>query len=197
VSVGEGACNPVTRRSSLLCQCWWRLDATARPHRRKGKMPHDTALTSMLIALTLFATPLRAAAGTTAQEEIKAALAKWTEDFNAGKADAVCSLFSPELRYDFRGYPERGYRDVCSRLLRSLADASKRYAYGLDIREIIVSGDIAVVRLVWTLTVTLGNGQAVTSVEPGMDVFRREPDGSWKIIRYLAYEAPEKAATGP
>jgi hypothetical protein len=27
-----------------------------------------------------------------------------------------------------------------------------------------------------------------------MDVFRREPDGSWKIIRYLAYEAPERVA---
>ena len=125
------------------------------------------------------------------------ALVKWTQDFNAGKADAVCSLFSPELRYDFRGYPERGYADICARLTRSLADSSKRYAYALDVREILVSGDIAVVRLVWTLTVTLGNGQSVTSVEPGMDVFRKEPDGAWKIIRYLAYEAPERAAAVP
>jgi len=173
------------------------LGRNCAPRRRKGKMSNDTVLTSMLLALTLFASPLRAAAETTAQDEIRATLAKWTEEFNAGNAQVVCSLFSPELRYDFRGYPERGYRDVCSRLLRSLADASKRYAYGLDIREIIVSGDIAVVRLVWTLTVTPPTGQTVTSIEPGMDVFRREPDGSWKIIRYLAYEAPEKAGTGP
>ena len=26
------------------------------------------------------------------------------------------------------------------------------------------------------------------STEPGMDIFRRQSDGSWKIIRYLAYE---------
>lgn len=151
----------------------------------------DQFLAPMLVALTLLAAPASVGATQHAEEEIRAALVKWTQDFNAGKADAVCELFSQELRYDFRGYPERTYADVCSRLKRSLADKSKRYAYALDIREILISGEIAVVRLVWTLTVTLPNGQTVTSVEPGMDVFRREPDGAWKIIRYLAYAEPK------
>jgi steroid delta-isomerase len=136
---------------------------------------------------------LRASAAEQAEDEIRAALAAWTQDFNAGKADRVCALFSPELRYDFRGYPERGFDDICARLERSLADTGRHYAYALDIREVLVSGDMAVVRLVWTLTVTLANGQVVTSVEPGMDVFRKAADGSWKIIRYLAYEAPDAA----
>jgi ketosteroid isomerase-like protein len=25
-----------------------------------------------------------------------------------------------------------------------------------------------------------------------MDIFRKSPDGQWKIIRYLAYEAPQR-----
>jgi len=133
------------------------------------------------------------AAPARAANAIRAAFGKWTQDFNAGNAKAICALFAPDLRYDFRGYPERGYADICARLNRSLSDASKTYAYALDIREILVSGELAVVRLVWTLTVTLANGQTVTSVEPGMDVLRKEPDGAWKIIRYLAYEAPERA----
>jgi ketosteroid isomerase-like protein len=166
----------------------------ARPAAGKGMMPNDTVLASLLLALMLFAAPACATAETRAHDKIKTALVRWTEDFNAGKADAVCALFSPELRYDFRGYPERGYADICARLKRSLGDASKRYTYALDIREIVVSGDIGVVRLVWTLTVTLPTGQAVTSVEPGMDVFRKEPDGTWKIIRYLAYAEPEPGA---
>jgi uncharacterized protein (TIGR02246 family) len=157
-------------------------------------MLNENLFASTLIALALFALPARAAAEASAESEIRAALAKWTADFNAGKAEAVCQLFAPDLAYDFRGYPERGYQDVCARLQRSLGDASKSYSYALDIREILVSGDLAVVRLVWTLTVTLPNGQAVTSVEPGMDVFRRQADGTWKIIRYLAYQAPERAA---
>ncbi len=159
-------------------------------------MLNDTLIASTLLALMLFALPVTAAADDGAETQIRTALSKWTQDFNAGKADAVCQLFSPELRYDFRGYPERGYADICARLNRSLSDASKKYVYALDVREILVSGSLAIVRLVWTLNVTLPNGQAVTSVEPGMDVFARAPDGTWKIIRYLAYEAPGAAPTG-
>jgi steroid delta-isomerase len=31
-------------------------------------------------------------------------------------------------------------------------------------------------------------GREITSVEPGLDVFRREGDGRWRIVRYVAYE---------
>lgn len=122
---------------------------------------------------------------------IRAALAKWTADFNAGEAQAVCGLFAPDLVYDYRGYPERNYKDLCDLLQGSLSDRTKRYAYALAIKEILVSGDLAVVRLVWTLKVT-GSGVPgeVVSEEPGMDVFHKQPDGSWKIIRYIAYESP-------
>ncbi len=159
-------------------------------------MPSDNLIASTVIALMLFAAPAAQAAAGGAEGAIRSAFEQWTADFNAGKADAVCQLFSPELRYDFRGYPERDYNDVCARMKRSLSDASKRYAYALDIREILLSGDLAIVRLVWTLTVTLGNGQELTSIEPGMDVLRKEPDGAWKIIRYIAYEAPGRTTTG-
>jgi steroid delta-isomerase len=158
-------------------------------------MLNDNILGLTLLALVAMAPPLKAAAEEGAEAAIRSALAEWTQDFNARNAEKACALFAPDLRYDFRGYPERGYRDICDRMQRSLGDASKTYAYGLDIREILVSGDIAVVRLTWKLTVTLPNGQQVTSVEPGMDVFRKEPDGAWRIIRYIAYEAPERPAT--
>jgi ketosteroid isomerase-like protein len=159
-------------------------------------MPSDNAIAPTVLALLLLAVPATCAAAESAEEAIRATFAQWTKDFNAGNADAVCRLFSAELRYDFRGYPERDYNDVCTLLHRSLADKSKRYAYALDMREIMVSGDLAVARLAWTLNVTLPTGQVVTSVEPGMDVLRKSPDGQWKIIRYIAYEAPERPKEG-
>jgi steroid delta-isomerase len=159
-------------------------------------MPSDNILASTVLALLLFAAPASRAVAESAEEAIRATLLQWTKDFNAGNAEKVCNLFSPELRYDFRGYPERDYDDVCSRLQRSLKDTSKRYTYALDIREIIVTGDFAIVRLTWTLVVALPNGQAVTTVEPGMDILRKAPDGQWKIVRYLAYEAPERPISG-
>ena len=39
-----------------------------------------------------------------------------------------------------------------------------------------------------TSTVTGGPEGDVKSVEPGIvDIFRRQADGSWKIMRYMAY----------
>jgi steroid delta-isomerase len=120
--------------------------------------------------------------------DIRAALSNWTEDFNAGDKDKVCAIFAPDLRYDYRGFPERGFADICATLQRSLSDPAKHYAYTLTTKEILVAGDLAVVRLVWRLKVTSRGGREAISEEPGMDVFRRQPDGSWKIIRYIAYE---------
>lgn len=131
-----------------------------------------------------------------AGQAVRAALETWTADFNAGRADAACALFAPDLRYDFRGFPERGYQAICDLLHRSLGDRTRRFSYALDIRETLVAGDLAVVRLVWTLTVARADGPGsdgaaeAASQEPGMDVFRRQPDGAWRIIRYIAYEAP-------
>jgi ketosteroid isomerase-like protein len=125
-----------------------------------------------------------------AQDQIRSVIMKWTADFNARNSGEICNLFAPDLRYDYQGFPERGYQDVCGLLQRSLSDPSKRYSYSPNIKEIMVSGDLAIVRLTWTLTVkTEGAAGDITSEEPGIDVFRRQPDGSWKIIRYVAYGA--------
>ena len=137
------------------------------------------------------ATPVSAQPAREAETAIRNTLSRWTSDFNARDAARICDLFARDLLYDYRGFPERDYESVCGLLRRSLADQTKKFAYALDIKEIIVAGDLAVVRLVWTLKVTVpGAAHAVESKEPGLDVFRRQPDGSWKIIRYIAYEAP-------
>jgi ketosteroid isomerase-like protein len=120
---------------------------------------------------------------------ISAALAQWRADFNARRAAHICDLFASDLRYDFYGAPERTYPLLCARLQHALADTTQSLHYDLKIKEIIVSGDIAVVRLTWTSTVTMG-GKHQSNDETGLDVFGRQRDGSWKIIRYIAY--PEK-----
>jgi uncharacterized protein (TIGR02246 family) len=145
---------------------------------------------SGLLSLALVA-PGAAQGNETARAEVRAALTQWMADFNAGNADKVCLLFAPDLVAQYRGQPERNYDELCALLKRSLSDRSKSYSYSLAIKEILVAGDLAVVRLIWTLKVTSKNPPAETTAEePGMDVFRRQPDGSWKISRYIAYEAP-------
>jgi steroid delta-isomerase len=145
-------------------------------------MKKPVCLAIVLASLALAQAPPARAADT---DDIRARLNQWTEDFNAGRAEEVCDLFSKEAISSYRGQPERNYEEICALLQKSLADPARDYRYQLDLREIIVEGDLAVVRLTWTLFVAPLN---VTSVEPGMDIFRREPDGKWRIVRYMAYE---------
>lgn len=147
------------------------------------------ALIPALMAAALAISPAAAQSADPPEDAIRAALLRWTADFNARKSAAICDLFAPDLRYDYRGQPERGYRDICDLLHKSLSDPTKHYNYSPEIREIIVSGDLAVVRLVWTLSVNNEDtSDAIVSKETGLDVFRREPSGGWKIIRYVAYD---------
>src|SRR5262249_42736195 len=78
-----------------------------------------------------------------AAAQIRAALMRWTEAFNARDTGAVCDLFARDLRYDFRGARERGYDDICALLGRSLTDPGARYTYSPAIKEILVAGDLA------------------------------------------------------
>ncbi len=51
-----------------------------------------------------------------------------------------------------------------------------------------LSGDLAVVRLVWTLVVRVGGkAEPEMSDEVGMEVFRREAGGVWRIVRNIAF----------
>ena len=135
--------------------------------------------------------PAAAQSEAAAEKAIRDALTRWTADFNARDASRICDLFAPDLRYDFRGTPERDYDAMCSALRRALGDRSKTLTYSFDIKEIIVSGDMAIVRLVWTSRLShSGSAQVIVTKEPGLDVFRRQPDGTWRISRYMAYEAP-------
>jgi uncharacterized protein (TIGR02246 family) len=125
----------------------------------------------------------------TAQNEIRSALEKWRSAFNDGDQLSVCDLFAPDLIANFQGQPERDYAALCQLLRTSLQDRERRYNYSLDIREILVYDDTAVVRLVWTLNIETDGAEKEVIEEPAIDIFRHQADGTWKITRYLAYPA--------
>jgi len=151
---------------------------------RRARIGAAVALATVLLSVSS-TMPVQAG---DAAAEIKSALTQWMADFNAGKTDRVCDLFAADVRADYRGYPTRDHQAVCDLLTKSLTDSTRAFSYALDIKEVLISGDVAVVRLVWTLTIKETDGREFKSVEPGMDIFRRQADGSWQIVRYMAYE---------
>lgn len=124
-----------------------------------------------------------------AEADIRAAFAQWTEDFNARRADKVCDLFARSLISNYRGVPERGFARQCQILNEALPGTDRRYHYALTIKEILVFGEIAIARIVWTLTIReTATGKETRVIEPGLDVFRKDADGKWRIFRYIAYD---------
>ena len=146
---------------------------------------------ALLLVAPLLADPARAdPAGDEAA--IRARLADWATAFNARDAAGACDLFAPDLRYSLPDLAEGTRETLCGNLARVLARPDPILAYAPPrIHEVILAGDLAVVRLTWTLMTEAAGGRE-TAVEEGLDVFRRQPDGRWSIARFLAF-TPEFA----
>ncbi len=147
--------------------------------------------TVFVVALVLAAViDVRSTRADGEEEEIETALREWRDDFNGKNADVICDLFAPDLIANYGDFPQISYESICKQLKSSLTNPVLDFHYDLAITEVIVSGDTGIVRLIWDLTVTDGDGKVVERTKDrGMDIFRRQPDGTWKISRYLAYPA--------
>ena len=147
------------------------------------------------LAIVLASACLSVAQANTGVEADKAAIAARLEafaaSFNARDAAGACAIFAPDLISTVRGRGDEGRDAVCKRIAAALAERGTEIRYAPDIQEIIVSGDLAVVRLVWHVSVRRGPTPRLAK-EPGMDVFRRQADGKWAISRFLAFsDAPD------
>src|SRR5690242_20425351 len=105
-------------------------------------MKSDRNILKRLVLVSALAAPVGPAVAQSAgpaETAIRDALTRWTTAFNAGDTAQVCGLFARDLRYDYRGHPERGFDDICGLLQRSLGDRTRQYRYSHAIKEIIVS----------------------------------------------------------
>jgi uncharacterized protein (TIGR02246 family) len=141
-------------------------------------------VTLALTAATMAAADLDTAADKAA---IMQRLQRWTADFNAKDLSGVCDLFAPDLVYSIPEVVQGTRETLCAYLATVLARSDIQLHYdNPDVHEILVVGDVAIVRLTWTLTTEV-NGAKDTTTEEGMDIFRRQPDGRWSIARFIAF----------
>jgi len=115
-------------------------------------------------------------------------LQHWVSAFNHRDAAGTCDIFAKDLVSTVPGSLQADHDAVCARLAIQLAKPNKRMQYSLSIQEILVSGDLAVARVLWTLRIKQGK-HLKTSQEAGMDVFQKQAGGTWSIIRFMAFPA--------
>jgi uncharacterized protein (TIGR02246 family) len=116
-------------------------------------------------------------------------LRQWPLDIADRNAAAVCGIFAPDVVLSAAGGPDRNYQQVCAQFEQLLADSQRTISYAdPEIQDVFVDGDLGAVRLIWTLTITGPPGsKPVVEREQGLDIFARQPDGSWKIRVSHAY----------
>ena len=147
---------------------------------------HGLVFLVCLLAVATTAVPARADAEAD-KVAITERLRVWTAAFNTHDAAGICDLFAPDLVMTIPGALEGNREALCGGLAALQARPDLQLHYDSpDIREIMISGDLAVVRIVWTLTARKGADQDVTT-EAGIDIFKRQPDGRWSITRMATF----------
>lgn len=128
-------------------------------------------------------------ADSNARNAIIERLNKWPQDFNSKNLRGVCDLFAPDLVASYPGTKDRNYEEMCRQFNSVLTDPEKILQYDApNIEQIIIKDDLAVVRLIWTLKSSFKNKPETEMIkEKGLDVFKRQKDGSWKIVISYAY----------
>jgi ketosteroid isomerase-like protein len=61
--------------------------------------------------------------------------------------------------------------------------------YSVDIEAVDLSGDLAAVHDIWRETRRYSNGNTVERIIRGSELWKRQNDGSWRIVRWVS--APE------
>lgn len=127
-------------------------------------------------------------------EVLRSAILKSAESFNKGDADAIMSPYAKDIVLSYPGLPDLGYDE----LVQSYREMVKRppgvtVQTSPTIEEILVSGDLALIRVMWTTTTTEANPpRQATRRMKDFQVWRRESDGTWKFARGMHFRIPEE-----
>jgi ketosteroid isomerase-like protein len=127
----------------------------------------------------------------TPEEEIRASLANWVAAANRGDWQEALKVWAPDLIGWYPGAPDDTYPREVERAGKA---GPPRTTYSVDVQEVMVSGGMAVVRDVWTFTSKVDGkpGEPRVDTVKSFEVWTKQPDGAWKISRWISAPEPKK-----
>jgi uncharacterized protein (TIGR02246 family) len=113
---------------------------------------------------------------------VRAEFARWTEAYKRHDLQETMMIFDPQVRFAFQGGPDVGYAE----LERSYAaefktDTTAEWVGSID--EVQASGDLAAEFSTWKLIEHRDGKEVELAQNRGMDLFRLNARGEWRIIR--------------
>jgi ketosteroid isomerase-like protein len=136
-----------------------------------------------LLAATALAHADSAADNAAAEKAIRSSLQAWVESANRQDWKAALQVWAPDLI----GWAPAGSDDTYPREAEFAAHPQppSHTTFALTINEVIIDGSLAVVRDTWTETTKPDSGPATADTFRSFEIWRRQPDKSWKISRWI------------
>lgn len=125
---------------------------------------------------------------------VRARLAEWVRQANAGDQQGMNEVWAPGL---VGWFPRAGvFADSSASRLAGVepGTGSARATFDLVIDDIQAAGSIVVVHDLWTERRDFPNGKRVTREIRGSELWRCQPDGRWRIARYVSAPEPWRMA---
>ena len=126
---------------------------------------------------------------------IRASIEKGARGFMSANPDTILSHYARDIVLSYPGTPDQDYATLVKayvELRARPADVVARTVPTFD--EILVSGNLALVRLRWTTTISRGSRTSTRHLKD-FQVWRREPGNRWAFIRGMHY--PDSTAATP
>jgi ketosteroid isomerase-like protein len=123
-----------------------------------------------------------------AVRSIRAALAGWVEAANRGDWKAASRVWAPDLIGWYPGQADDTYAKEMENAAHP-RPGRPRTRYEVNVVEVMVSGEMAVVRDIWRFTTSPGTPDSSVSAVRSYEVWKRQKDAQWKIARWIS--APE------
>jgi uncharacterized protein (TIGR02246 family) len=117
------------------------------------------------------------------EQAIRDLVAGWHQASAAGDVETILGLMAEDAVFLVAGQPPMKGRQAFERSLRGVLARNRIESKG-EIQEVEVSGSLAYCWNHLTVRVVSLNGGNETLREgPALSIFRKQPDGSWVLIR--------------
>jgi uncharacterized protein (TIGR02246 family) len=116
--------------------------------------------------------------------EIEAAFDEYAASLNAGDVERWIQLWTEDGVQSPPNTAPRFGRDTILAAISAAAERIYWEDFEIDIEEVLVAGDLAIARGMYTVTNVPKDGSAPIPVDGKYtSTFQRQPDGSWKLYR--------------
>jgi ketosteroid isomerase-like protein len=126
-----------------------------------------------------------------AEHQIRKALADWTDAANRRDSAKTRDVWAPGVVGWFPDAPL--FKDEeAGRVAGAPVGSGRPYSsFALTIDEVLVSGELAVVRDIWRETRHFPGAAATAAREiRSFEVWKPQPDGHWRIVRWISSPEP-------